>query len=472
MYSYNRTRAISNGALFYIVFFILVFIGMGYLLIVDKGKFWDLLPFFCIPSIVINLILLIFYFVKRSVSGYIFTLFFLLFTAGLVVSSFFGPYSLSSSAAENYENENYPEAAKEYGVLLEKFPSSKYAEEALKKLPYCYYLNGDYEETVYYLEKAIEEKTINPDELEIKKIFAQSYMKIAEAFSSQGNLEKAVSAYRQSIAYLEQIEEDYPDTNDAFIAKYKIPEYLLNTADMLKRKGLWDDTIEVLQRVVKEYPDSDFYTKAYDMLFRTYISRAVALKKANDYPGSVTGFFKVYEIPPEFLESKKIEMNIMGDYILSGVPAGAIISAADELFSQSKFEEAMIIYDYILNEFPEKEPDIVENVVKTKINLTTNMEYETMPPAEPVGSFAESGTSMILFDNKTEYGLTIYIGGPQYWIIRLAPQTREELELLQGDYEIVAEFDAQDAAARYGERTYEDGQRYREIFRIEETGSN
>ena len=91
---YSSRKSVSGGSIVFTVLFFLVFIGAGYLFFIDKGKFWDYLPFICIPSLVITLILLIFYFIKRNSSGYIFTIFFLIFLSGMILSSIFGPFAL------------------------------------------------------------------------------------------------------------------------------------------------------------------------------------------------------------------------------------------------------------------------------------------------------------------------------------------------------------------------------------------
>ncbi len=131
MNQYSSRKSISGGSIVFMVLFFLVFIGAGYLLFIDKGKFWDYLPFICIPSLVITLILLIFYFIKRNSSGYIFTIFFLIFLSGMILSSIFGPFALISSAAEEYSGKQYTEAITDYKKILDTYPNSKYAKEAL-----------------------------------------------------------------------------------------------------------------------------------------------------------------------------------------------------------------------------------------------------------------------------------------------------------------------------------------------------
>jgi len=471
MQLYDRTRAVRGGAVFYIVLFILVFTGMGYFFFSDRGKFFDLLPYFCIPSAVINMILLTFYFVKKNVSGYIFTLFFLIFIAGVIISSFYGPFAIANSAEQNYANKKYLQASADYKNLLEKYPTSKHAGEALKKLPYSYYLSGKYNEAVFYLEESIKKEAIDQDELEVKKIFAECYMQIAIGMAEKKMYSQAAADYLKSIDYLQEIEKNFPDSNDAFIAKYKIPEYLIETASLYQRAELRDDAVILLKQIIDSYPDSDYYSEAYDMLFGTYVSIAIELKIEGNYAESIRSFLKIYEIPAEIINEKKYETAVLTDYFFSGAPPETIIKAADEIFLNARYSESMIAYDYILKNYPDREPEILENTVKAKIYITDNIEHEVIIPSEPAGSFTGKGTARATFDNKTGYKLILYIGGPQYSILRLEKNSRTELELIAGEYKIAAEFDAPGASLRLGEFSYEEGKKYREIFTIEDTDS-
>ena len=180
MYSYKSTKGVSAGSTFFIVLFIIILIGSGYFFYTDKGRFWDFLPIICISSAAINLILLIFYFVRRSGSGYIFLLFFLIFLAGIILSSFFGPFALYNSAMDNFENKKYREAIANFKTITEEYQTSKYADDSLKNIAKAFYLNGDYTDAVFYYKKAIENKIIDGSSLEMKNIFADCFLKMAE----------------------------------------------------------------------------------------------------------------------------------------------------------------------------------------------------------------------------------------------------------------------------------------------------
>jgi len=259
MYTYRSRRAASAGAIFFIVFFILVLIGTGWLFYLDRGRFWDFLIYICIPSMVINLILLIFYFIKRSGSGFIFILFFLVFLAGIVLSSLFGPYRLYRDAMESMENKQYAISINNFETILDKYPSSKYAGDSAKNIAYASFLNGNYENAINYFNRAIKDEIINGEDFEVKKIFAESYSKIGESYYSQKDHKKAADNYLNAVLYYSELEKKFLDTNEAFISKYKIPEFLFKASKSLSEIEMWDKAVENLTVIISSYPESEYF---------------------------------------------------------------------------------------------------------------------------------------------------------------------------------------------------------------------
>ena len=143
---------------------------MGYLVYIDKGRFWDILPFVSIPVIIISLILIIFNFIRRTKGSSFFIIFFLLSIAGLILSDIFGPSVLAGKAQKSYDNEDYFQSINYYNALLENYPNSRFADNALKNISLAYYLNSDYPDAIESLEVAIDSKTVSENDLEIKNI--------------------------------------------------------------------------------------------------------------------------------------------------------------------------------------------------------------------------------------------------------------------------------------------------------------
>jgi len=463
---YAIRKPVSGGSIVFTVLFFLVFGGAGYLFFIDKGKFWDYLPFICIPSLVITLILLIFYFVKRNSSGYIFTIFFLIFLSGLVLSSIFGPFALINSAAEDYSGKNYSEAIINYKKILDTYPNSKYAKEALANISDSHYLNGNYQEAIFYYEKSINDKIINGETLDIKKRFADSYLKIADSYYAVEDYSNAGEFYQKSVGYFEQILQKYPETNDAFIAKYKIPEYLFMAADCLKNEKNWIDSEAILKNIIDKYPESDFSLKSYEVLFDIYVGKAMDIKENGEFRKSIIEFFKIYDLGSDLLDLVQSEINYSQNNLLTGIPPNILIQAANDFYKLAEYGKSLIVYDYLLANYPENEFMAADNLVNIKIKTISEKPYDSIPEFTAAGSFAKNGNSRVTLDNRTEFNITVYLGGPENRIIRLEKKTKTEVEVIAGDYKIVVEIQNPENGLLYGETSFEDGKKYKDVYTL------
>ena len=463
---YASRKPVSGGSIVFTVLFFLVFGGAGYLFSIDKGKFWDYLPFICIPSLVITLILLIFYFIKRNSSGYIFTIFFLVFLSGMILSSIFGPFALINSAAEDYSGKNYTGAITNYKKLLDAYPNSKYAKEALVNISDSYYRNGSYSDAIFYYEKSINDKIIDGETLDIKKIFADSYLKIADSYYAEKDYANAGEYYRKSVGYFEQILQKYPETNDAFIAKYKIPEYLFKAADSLKNEKNWVDSEAILKNIIDKYPESDFSLKSYKVLFDIYIGKALDIKETGEFRKSVIEFFKIYDLGDDLLNLVQSEIKYSQNNLLADIPPNILIQAANDFYGLAEYKKSLMVYDYLLANYPENEFMAADNLVNIKIRTISEKPYESIPEFTAAGSFAKNGNSRVTLDNRTEFSLTVYLGGPENRIARLEKKTRTEVEIIAGDYKIVVEIQNPENSLLYGETSFEDGKKYRDVYTL------
>jgi tetratricopeptide (TPR) repeat protein len=468
MYTYESRKKVGAGSIFFIVLFIIVFIGIGYLFFIDKGRFWDILPIVCIPSAVITLILIIFYFVKRSTSGYVFLLFFIIFLTGIILSSFFGPFALYHSAQDSFENKKYSEAIINYKTIVVSYPNSRYSDDSLKNLAYSYYLNQDYENTIIYFKKSIENKILNEQDLEVEKIFADSYVKIAEDNFEKQKYEVSGENYLNAVEHLEKIKQQFPDTNDAFIATYKIPEYLFKAATCFNNLKNWEKTEQILNNIITNYNESDSSQKAKELLFNTYISKSGQLKDNKDYEESIAEFLKIFDLDEEIQSSNIYLLNYYKRLIFSDIPSSMIKNSADKLYNAGEYNKALFLYNTILENYPDLEPGLVPFIAGCKIKIVAGSNYEMITPTDPTGKFNSKENSKIIFDNKTPFKLDIYIGGPDYKIIKLEKESKTEIEIKSGTYEIAVEFENTDKAPFYGKITYVAGKKYREEYKIVE----
>jgi len=87
----------------------------------------------------------------------VFKIFFIIFLSGTALSSLFGPFALYRSAMDNFDNKVYNTSIKEFKSIVENYPNSRYAGDSLKSLAYSYYLDNNFENSIFYFKKAIDE---------------------------------------------------------------------------------------------------------------------------------------------------------------------------------------------------------------------------------------------------------------------------------------------------------------------------
>ncbi len=202
MYEYNRRRKIGPLTILFLFLFAGSLIGLSILSYLDKGKFWDILPYFCIPIIVLSLILAIYNLASRCNAGFVFILFFIIFTVGLVLSSIFGPFALQKEAVRFLDEKDYDDAIEKYDLILEDYPNSRYGTEALREISFAYYYNNQYGNALTSFNKAFEKDIIDPEELHVIDILSDIHFKIAEDHQGKEEYLKAADNYFKSAEIL------------------------------------------------------------------------------------------------------------------------------------------------------------------------------------------------------------------------------------------------------------------------------
>ena len=259
------------------------------------------------------------------------------------------------------------------------YPTSRYAKEALVNISECYYRNGNYSEAIVYYEKSIKENIVDGETLDIKKIFADSYLKIADSYYDAKDFSNAGLNYQKSVGYFEQILQKYPETNDAFIAKYNIPEYLFKSADCLKNEKNWEGSEAILKNIIDKYPESDFSLKSYDALFDIYINKALDTRDNGEYRKSVIEFFKIYDLGNDLLDSVQSEIKYSQNNLLAGIPPNILIQAAGDFYNLTEYKKSLMVYDYLLANYPENEFMVTDNLVNIKIRTISEKPYDSIP---------------------------------------------------------------------------------------------
>ena len=412
MYSYRSSRSIGAGSIFFIVLFILVIIGGGYLFFLDKGRFWDILPLICIPAAVISLILIIVYLVRKNVSGYVFIIFFIIFLGGIALSSLFGPFALQRSAKDNFDNKIYNAAIKEFKSIVENYPNSRYANDSLKSLAYSYYLNGNFEDSIFYYKKAIDENVVSNTELEVKKIFIDIFIKIADKYFEQKEYVKAGKNYLDAVAYYREIKQNFPESNDAFIAEYKIPGYLYRAATSFNYAKDYTKALQLSDEIIANYAESDYFEKATELMIDSRIWKAMSLKEERDYKNAIVEFLKILDLKKETQDKYGYTINYQTKAFFPDIPVYIINETANEFYRQSSYEKALFLYDILVGQSPDLEANSTPAIVTCMINLTKNADFEQLATSEPSGYFSKAGYSKITIENQMGFEISVYLSGP------------------------------------------------------------
>ena len=121
----------------------------------------------------------------------------------------------------------------------------------LQRISFAYYQNNQFSEALTSFDEAIDKDIIDPDRIEIMNIRQDIYFHMAREQENNGEYLKAAESYLNSISILRQIRSDFTDTNEAFIAQYKIPQYLFDASEDYKKSGDIIFQTELLEEIIK-----------------------------------------------------------------------------------------------------------------------------------------------------------------------------------------------------------------------------
>ena len=272
--------------------------------------------------------------------------------------------------------------------------------------------------------------------------------------------------------HLEDMIEKYPDTNDAFIASYKIPEYLYKAASLASSANLWEKASEILEDAIEDYPESEYLQQLKDLLFYNILRNANFLKSNGENRESMEVFLNIFDLEEQLRKEKQSDINYYKKYLFENTPASTLVQLANEMYYSAEYTKALFLYDYILEKYPDYENTVLEKVIQSRINSIQEKTYEMILESDPVGSFASEETSKVIIENRTEYDLIQYMSGPEYRLVKLEKNSETEIEIISGAYRIAAELDNPDLYPFYGEITYEEGNIYRHVYEIQEEESS
>lgn len=466
MYTYTEKNKLGPGSIFFIILFTTSAIGLGILLYMDKGKFWDILPYISIPAVILSLILAVFNLVRRAAGRFIFIFFFIIFAISLVFSGIFGPFALKRQAEQQILNRKHDLAIDIYNRLLAEYPGSRHAPEALSSMAHAYYENHNYARALDSFKKAIGQNIVSWDDLEIKKIFSESHFLLAEQYSAEKRYPEAAKNYLESASVLEEIKTFFPDTNEAFIAEYKIPQYLVKAGENYIKEKDYDSAIDALEKLTGTYPDpaGEFYDKANSMLFDAYTGKALSLSSSMQYAEAVTEFLKIFSLPPE--KNSRIP-DYETELIFRNVPAGTLKSIALEKYDSGDHIPALFLFEILAGYYPDYSPEVAGYIVDLKMTIITGEKYSSYMQSGPERWVNTPGMSRVFFENQTPFNMKIYLKGPAgSLIIEIPPDSFQEADLEFGEYHLLAEPDSTDILPYFGTVTYDENRQYREAFSL------
>jgi tetratricopeptide (TPR) repeat protein len=468
MYDYNRRRKIGPVTILFLFLFSASIVGLAVISYLDRGRFWDILPYFCIPVIVLSLIIAIYNLVRRCNAGFVFILFFIIFTVGLVLSSVFGPFALRREAVDSIEENDYSGAIEKFDSILINYPNSRHAAEALNRISFAYYHNNQFSQALRSFDEAINKNIIDPDQLEVLEIRQDIYYHLAQERESVAEYLKAADNYLSSVDILKQIRSDFPDTNEAFISQYKIPQYLFNASEDYKKSGDLISQIELLEEIISGYPESDQYQAALASADNAYIEHAALLSEAAQFEDAIERFLKYLENNPEPERDAILDYKIKR--VFGEAPPSVIKRYADASYDAEKYLIAVFLYETLIDFYPHYFGKPPEGLVESKIILAGSSPYNEILQSTSGKYINTPGLSLLIIKNDSGNTLTVYIKGPENHMASVPAGETVEIELIPDEYTVLVESADREILTYMGTLSFEEYRKYTEVF--EEAGED
>lgn len=462
MYEYKRRNRLGFGSILLIILFIMAIIGQIVLYFINKGKFWDILPIASIVIIVLSLIFAIFNMARRADGGFVFIIFFIIFLGGLVLSSLYGPFALNKNAQKAVDTGNYSAAIKNYTEIIDKYSTSKYYNPALKSIADNFNKIGDSTNTIKYLSLAIEKKIVDPESIEAKRMFSDSYSKIAEEAYGNGDYSSSSLNYILAINVLKEIYKNFPNSDDAFISTYKIPQYLYKAADSYKKIENFNQSIEILKELIRDYPESDSAKQSENLIFNSYFEDAMALIKNLKYREALDEYFVALEYASS--SGNQVSSGSYDIQIFSKIPKDTLLEYAAGISTGGKYTDALKILSYMLGSYPEMSPSINPYYAICKIAIISKTSYEKLPEIGGPFKIKNPGNFVLSLSNKSEKELIFYFSSSGGSVFILQAKGRLDVTLPMGSCEIAVEASDNTPPVYYGQLNFEENKKYSMTF--------
>lgn len=280
-----------------------------------------------------------------------------------------------------YQDGAYEESARYFQALLERFPGTSSADEAMYGLAWARFMQKDFAGAAETFERFIETYPEHRNLIDATIRLADAYRftkqwekaitiyesieervgksaraeearyRLAEAFIEMGELERAVAAFRSLVTY-------YPESPRRDV-------YAFNVGSLYNEREMDTLAIPELQRFIAEYPESRLQPQAHYMIGDSWYN-------LQQYDSAFAWYYAVLEkypsspIVPEAMEAVRFSLGAAG----RGREAIAVIDTfmarnpdrlpADSLafrkgmiiFDEGAYSEAIPMFATVLRDFP------------------------------------------------------------------------------------------------------------------------
>lgn len=168
---------------------------------------------------------------------------------------------LTIKASLYYNNKLFEQSRSAYRLLLEKFPATSAATEAVRMIAQAYYEEKLFDSAQTWYRTLSTMEGVGADKGEAIERIAESIFRSAEQNEAQSKFKEAAEQYQR-------VSMEFPDAKIADVS-------LFNAGLCYEKLAEWSRVILTLQQLLQKYPDSKIVPKA---MFRIGIANAKLLK--------------------------------------------------------------------------------------------------------------------------------------------------------------------------------------------------
>lgn len=326
---------------------------------------------------------------------------------------------------------------------------------------------------------------------------------------------RASGNYEEAINNLNQLIDEFPDSEEAADARATIPEVELEWGVALNESGDYTAAQEKLQSLMatESGPVAD---NARANLAFSYVGLAEQAITNGDVPGAYANYLNVFDeygsgdgrqaaldsfaanfVGPlfEFAQSKEndgvysdaaLGYSAIAEYAPDSVEAAqaralianAYYSWGVQLADEGSFDEAIEKLEIVVNEYPNSEAAVAaaESLIDTRVAaVAASGEAGALPAPLAAGGGEGGDTATYDVENDTICPILLLASGPDSQALKIPAGTSIQSEFVPGTYNVVVQTDDDEELSDYcqdiipftGEYAFEGGYIYESSFYIE-----